>query len=203
MTEKCKTCRYVTAEKSRYPCSDCSADGYQKDLWEPKDKPRSAPPRQTAMSECGTCRWDGTIGDGAPCTECGTSNDRWEPQEPDCYYAANPKKNSAATPEKKCETCYHDVEGRRHPCAGCTEYSMWGPMDDPAAATPQPPPKSATGPDIQDLVIRDMLDRKMMGVAKYGTALRAGNGRDALWDAYQEALDLCAYLRQAIAERDG
>ena len=71
------------------------------------------------------------------------------------------------------------------------------------AATPQPPRKSATGPDIQDLVIRDMLDRKMMGVAKYGTALRAGNGRDALWDAYQEALDLCAYLRQAIAERDG
>jgi hypothetical protein len=31
--------------------------------------------------------------------------------------------------------------------------------------------------------------------------LRAHNGRDALVDAYQEALDLCVYLRQVIQER--
>jgi hypothetical protein len=42
-----------------------------------------------------------------------------------------------------------------------------------------------------------------MGRRKYGTALEANNGRDALMDAYQEALDLAMYLRQAIAERDG
>jgi len=29
------------------------------------------------------------------------------------------------------------------------------------------------------------------------------NGRDALRDAYEEALDLCQYLRQALYERDG
>lgn len=40
-----------------------------------------------------------------------------------------------------------------------------------------------------------------MGRARYGTPLQAGNGRDALVDAYQEALDLCVYLRQAIEER--
>lgn len=38
------------------------------------------------------------------------------------------------------------------------------------------------------------------GRSKYGTPLQANNGRDPLVDAYQESLDLCVYLRQAIAE---
>lgn len=46
-----------------------------------------------------------------------------------------------------------------------------------------------------------MKERDQEGRRKYGTPLQAGNGRDALVDAYQEALDLCVYLRQAIAER--
>lgn len=54
---------------------------------------------------------------------------------------------------------------------------------------------------IQDLVIADIQERKRMGIEKYGTPLQAHNGRDALVDAYQEALDLCQYLRQAIEER--
>lgn len=49
----------------------------------------------------------------------------------------------------------------------------------------------------------DIEDRKKMGLEKYKTVLQANNGRDALVDAYQEALDLACYLRQAIAERDG
>ena len=32
---------------------------------------------------------------------------------------------------------------------------------------------------------------------------KAFNGRDALLDAYEEAIDLCMYLKQAIVERDG
>lgn len=36
---------------------------------------------------------------------------------------------------------------------------------------------------------------------KYGTPLQANNGRNPLIDAYQEALDLCVYLRQEIEER--
>jgi hypothetical protein len=44
--------------------------------------------------------------------------------------------------------------------------------------------------------------RSEMGRRKYGTFLRPGNGRDALMDAYQEAIDLCMYLAQAIMERD-
>jgi hypothetical protein len=67
----------------------------------------------------------------------------------------------------------------------------------------QPPPKSATGPAIQDLVMADVAERKRIGIERYGTPLQAHNGRDALVDAYQEALDLVQYLRQAIYERDG
>ena len=44
--------------------------------------------------------------------------------------------------------------------------------------------------------------RAEAGQKKYGTMLRVHNGRDPLWDAYQEALDLSMYLRQAILERD-
>jgi hypothetical protein len=66
----------------------------------------------------------------------------------------------------------------------------------------QPPPVPNDRPAIADLVIADMAERKRIGTERYGTPLQAGNGRDALVDAYQEALDLVVYLRQAIEERD-
>lgn len=53
---------------------------------------------------------------------------------------------------------------------------------------------------ITPLVIRDLLDRQDFGFEKYGTVLKSYNGRNALFDAYQEALDLCLYLRQLIVE---
>ena len=52
------------------------------------------------------------------------------------------------------------------------------------------------------MVIADITARREVGIQRYGTALQAGNGRDALRDAYEEALDLASYLRQAIEERD-
>lgn len=55
---------------------------------------------------------------------------------------------------------------------------------------------------IQSLVRADLETRERVGVQRYGTALQAHNGRDALRDAYEEALDLACYLRQAIEERD-
>ena len=54
---------------------------------------------------------------------------------------------------------------------------------------------------IQDLVVADILKRKQFGINKYGTALQAHNGRDMLLDAYEEALDLCIYLRGCLEER--
>lgn len=56
---------------------------------------------------------------------------------------------------------------------------------------------------ILDLVLADLSERAETGKKKYGTYLEANNGRDALWDAYQEALDLCMYLRQKIEETSG
>ncbi len=69
-------------------------------------------------------------------------------------------------------------------------------------STPEPPPSANDSEPIWDMVIRDMRERDDFGRKNYGTPLQAGNGRDPLVDAYQEALDLCVYLRQAIAERD-
>jgi len=65
----------------------------------------------------------------------------------------------------------------------------------------QPPPRINLRPAVWDLVLEDMRDRDQTGRWRYGTPLQAHNGRDALVDAYQEALDLVVYLRQAIEER--
>lgn len=67
----------------------------------------------------------------------------------------------------------------------------------------QPDPIPNEFPNLWDLVVIDMLQRDQIGARKYGVHLQAFNGRDALKDAYQEALDLAVYLRQAIFERDG
>jgi hypothetical protein len=65
----------------------------------------------------------------------------------------------------------------------------------------QPLPIPNSSIDIQTLVIYDIEARRRLGTERYGTALQAHNGRDALRDAYEEALDLCCYLRQLIEER--
>jgi len=56
---------------------------------------------------------------------------------------------------------------------------------------------------VVEQVLEDIRERAETGKIKYGTYLMTHNGRDALMDAYQEALDLVMYLRQAIMERDG
>lgn len=54
--------------------------------------------------------------------------------------------------------------------------------------------------EIAPLVQKDIEERAKVGCKKYGELLKSNNGRNALWDAYQEALDLCMYLRQKIEE---
>lgn len=49
-------------------------------------------------------------------------------------------------------------------------------------------------------VLIDLINRSEHGQKIYGTYLQAHNGRNALLDAYEEALDLCMYLRQALDE---
>ena len=64
----------------------------------------------------------------------------------------------------------------------------------------QPPPKEG-GQIILPLVIEDLKKRAVEGQKRYGTMLQSENGRDALIDAYEEALDLCMYLRQELERR--
>lgn len=65
----------------------------------------------------------------------------------------------------------------------------------------QPMPTPNKSESIHELVIKDVLKRKEIGLERYNSILQANNGRDALQDAYEEALDLCCYLRQLIEEK--
>jgi hypothetical protein len=69
--------------------------------------------------------------------------------------------------------------------------------------TEQPKPIANDKPAVWDLVLADMQARDKVGRERYGVPLQPHNGRDALRDAYEEALDLAVYLRQAIYERGG
>lgn len=53
---------------------------------------------------------------------------------------------------------------------------------------------------IQEMVRKDLLHRENLGRERYGTPLYPYNGRAALVDAYDTALDLAVYLRQALYE---
>lgn len=67
----------------------------------------------------------------------------------------------------------------------------------------QPLPIRRSGvPSIQSAVRADLTLREQVGIERYGTSLQPNNGRDALRDAYEEALDLACYLKQVIVERD-
>lgn len=74
-------------------------------------------------------------------------------------------------------------------------------VEDAQPATAKQPAPSGKGDPILGMVLADLTNRALEGREKYGEALKANNGRNALWDAYQEALDLTMYLRQAIEDQ--
>lgn len=74
-------------------------------------------------------------------------------------------------------------------------------MSDSKAATPQPAPKHE-GEVVLPYVLADLQARAEFGKRKYGDYLMTGDGRDGLWDAYQEQLDDLMYTRKLILERE-
>jgi hypothetical protein len=64
----------------------------------------------------------------------------------------------------------------------------------------QPPPVPNDRPSAHDGVVADIVARKALGLERYGSLLQSFNGRDAARDAYEEVLDLAAYLRQLREE---
>lgn len=74
-------------------------------------------------------------------------------------------------------------------------------MNEPTnASIPQPLPIHGEQ-YVLEFVVNDLRERAESGRVKYGTYLMTHNGRDPLWDAYQEALDLTMYLRQTLLEK--
>jgi hypothetical protein len=124
---------------------------------------------------------------------------------------SRPSPTQPSVPRRYCDRCSHlwhsdglceecqTIGGYRHCRRGLLAADMDALITD--AIADQPPPTAGSGRPIWELVIADMHERDRVGRARYGTPLQAGNGRDALVDAYQEALDMVAYLRQAIEER--
>jgi hypothetical protein len=55
--------------------------------------------------------------------------------------------------------------------------------------------------DVQAAVIREIEDRRALGISRYGRPLQTFNGRNAFQDAREEALDLVMYLKQAELEQ--
>jgi hypothetical protein len=53
---------------------------------------------------------------------------------------------------------------------------------------------------LMDIVLTEMAARDAFGRQKHGGPLQPFNGRDPLWDAYQEGLDFVVYLAQAVYE---
>jgi len=69
--------------------------------------------------------------------------------------------------------------------------------------TSQPSPTSSINSRIVlREVVKDLAKRAEHGKQTYGTLLKTHNGRDALIDAYEEALDLLMYLKQMLMERE-
>jgi len=63
------------------------------------------------------------------------------------------------------------------------------------------PPASELVVDCTSSLIRGLLARRIKGVSEYGEPLSIDNGRDALIDIHEEALDLAVYAEQALRER--
>lgn len=65
----------------------------------------------------------------------------------------------------------------------------------------QPQPTPNDRPSVADLLIDRIQERKVKGIETYGVALQPFNGRNALEDGLEEAIDLTKYLLQEIEER--
>lgn len=66
----------------------------------------------------------------------------------------------------------------------------------------QPSPQKSAHPSVYRTVEKLLKDREKQGIKTYGMSLQPFNGRDALQDALEEAMDLVVYLTQVKIERD-
>lgn len=65
----------------------------------------------------------------------------------------------------------------------------------------QPMPVPNDHPPIHDLVAAEIMQRKEIGISRYGTPLQPFNHRDSGRDMEEEVYDLAVYLKQDQLER--
>jgi hypothetical protein len=56
-------------------------------------------------------------------------------------------------------------------------------------------------PAYHAILADDIKARRQLGIERYGVELETHNGRSALTDGFQEAIDLMKYVAQALMER--
>jgi hypothetical protein len=59
---------------------------------------------------------------------------------------------------------------------------------------------TCTATPLRDRLLAELEARKAKGLETYNSLLQPFNGRDAVQDAFEEALDLAAYLQQVYYE---
>lgn len=64
----------------------------------------------------------------------------------------------------------------------------------------QPKPKPGAR-KVFPFVFKVLKSRRVQGIKTYGRELETDNGRDPLWDAFEEAIDLVLYLGQELMQR--
>jgi hypothetical protein len=75
------------------------------------------------------------------------------------------------------------------------------PSPEPTKQRPGDQPLPTDGREcVQDALIAHIKDRKQLGIQRYGSPLMTHNGRDAIRDAREEAVDLAMYLMQVELE---
>lgn len=88
----------------------------------------------------------------------------------------------------RCRRTYIDADGA---CPDCPRKPV---------LVPNPPPAPGRE-NVTDALVAYLREREAKGLDTYGCRLQSFNGRDALTDALEEALDLVQYLFQAKLER--
>lgn len=119
-------------------------------------------------------------------------------------------------PSPSCPTCLRPPHGgQRCPENADAGTSGASTASGPAAATAPAPdvletskqrpgdqPLPVEGREcVQDALIAHIEERKRLGIERYGRPLETHNGRDAVQDALEEALDLAVYLMQVRLEQ--
>lgn len=66
----------------------------------------------------------------------------------------------------------------------------------------QPKPIPNENPHIVDRLIVKLLERKQVGIERYGVTLQAFNGRNSLQDLAEELQDASIYVLQALEEKE-